>query len=149
MDFFWTHCDDPFKRHPSPPFLCILSPQRLHLRMQQRLGCRMAEKGGEVTGQSKTRWAGTVQQLLPSNNTIHPFSHPFCVLNSDVTHFFYFSFFGGKVGLVFILFLRFSDICRVQIKLCHMIHLSQTSCLLIENSKWIFLNKHICADYFK
>lgn len=84
MDILWTHCDDPFKRHTSPPSLSSFSPQRFHLRTparrKQRLEPRMAESGGEVMGHSKMRWAGTCAAAFPSNNIRHHFSHLFMFL---------------------------------------------------------------------
>lgn len=64
MDIFWTHCDDPFKRRPSPPPLSSYGPQDAS-RQRQRLYQRTAERGGDVMGHSKTRWAGTCAAASP------------------------------------------------------------------------------------
>lgn len=47
MDIFWTHCDDPFKRGPSPPSSSSSSsPQPLRLRTPARRKQKTQMEGG-------------------------------------------------------------------------------------------------------
>lgn len=47
MDLFWTHCDDPFKKHPSTPPLSSFDPQLLRLRMPQKAGAETKKDSRE------------------------------------------------------------------------------------------------------